>query len=127
MSLTVEIPVRRAPAAVPEANRCAHQRANGRRCPRAAVEGGNLCERHAEWYRLVPPILAMPYPDDAVSLQETMARAVALVLAKILDAPRAHAVASLCRIMLLNLDQCVKELEVPDWDQAHPLLGRAAQ
>lgn len=75
-----------------------------------------MCARHSHWYEHLPPLLGMPCPEDAVSLQETLARAVAMVMAGELDAQRAQAVANLCRIMRQNLADCVRELGEDDWE-----------
>ncbi len=55
-------------------------------------------------------------PEDALSLQETLARAVAMVMAGELDAPRAQALACLCRIMRQNLTACREEMKDVDWE-----------
>jgi hypothetical protein len=75
-----------------------------------------MCARHSHWYEHLPKMLGMPCPEDALSLQETLARAVAMVMAKEIDAPTAQAVANLCRIMRQNLADCVRELEREDWE-----------
>jgi len=56
-------------------------------------------------------VCALPLPEDALSLQETLGRAVDMVLSKRITAQEARAVAELCRIMEKNLARCELELE----------------
>ncbi len=108
--LVIEIPFGER-AAEPKVRRCCRMRTDGRQCESAALEGYEECLRHFRWYGLHPPMHALPLPEDALSLQEMMARAVDLVMSKRLTAHEAHAIAELCRIMQKNLGGCEHELE----------------
>ncbi len=83
---------------------------DGKRCPSPALEGYEECIRHARWNTLLPASPGLPYPEDAISLQEFMARAVSMLLLKRMTAEEAQAVASLCALMLKNLPRCEAEL-----------------
>ena len=56
-------------------------------------------------------VCALPLPEDALSPQETLARAVDMVLSKQITTHEARAVAELCRIMEKNLARCELQLE----------------
>ena len=55
--------------------KCEYPRGNGQGCRMPAREGDRYCERHAWWIPTIPATAGMPYPEDAPSLQELMARA----------------------------------------------------
>jgi len=106
--IVIEIPFGER-AAEPKVRRCCRMRTDGRQCESAVLEGYEECLRHFRWYGL--PMHALPLPEDALSLQEMMVRAVDLVMSKRLTAEEAHAIAELCRIMQKNLGGCEHELE----------------
>jgi len=89
----------------PEGPRCSQHYADGRQCE-APADGGNNeeCKRHLRWSRIYPTVL--PFPEDALSLQEMMGYVVVCVIDKLIDADQAHAIAELCRIMEKNLWRC---------------------
>jgi len=113
--LVVEIPLRRNEeqrgAGEEEAQRCVRLRSDGSQCPFPVLEGYDECLRHARWYQIVPALPGLPYPEDALSLQEMMARAVSQVMCKRLTAGEARAIALLGQVMLRNLRRCERELE----------------
>ena len=64
---------------------CAASRANGTPCSMRAARGKTMCARHERWYQSIPAMLGMPYPEDAVGLQDVMAQVVAMVLNRELE------------------------------------------
>jgi len=108
--LVVEIPFAKLEAP-PEVRRCRRLRSDGRPCELPAMEGYEECLRHFRWHSLHVSVCALPLPEDALSLQETLGRAVDLVLSQQITAQEARAVAELCRIMEKNLGRCELELE----------------
>ncbi|MFB3917294.1 MAG: hypothetical protein ACE14M_11230 [Terriglobales bacterium] len=93
-------------------------RGDGRQCVFPAKEGFDKCERHQRWYASVPPMLGMPYPEDAISLQEVMAQTVAMVLNRELEADKALAVQKLCQTMEKNLLEFKREVADAEADLA---------
>lgn len=108
--IVIEIPFN-PPAPDPKVRRCRRLRTDGRQCEEAAMEGYEECLRHFRWHSLHVSIQALPLPEDALSLQETLGRAVDMVLSRQITAHEARAVAELCRIMEKNLGRCELELE----------------
>ena len=109
-SVVVEIPFAKFEPA-PEVRRCRRLRSDGRPCELPAMEGYEECLRHFRWHSLHLSVHALPLPEDALSLQETLGRAVDMVLSKRITAHEARAVAELCRIMEKNLARCERQLE----------------
>jgi hypothetical protein len=91
--------------------RCRVLLSDSSQCESPAIDGFDECIRHARWNTLVPVQAGLPYPEDAVALQEFMARAVSMLLSKRMTAQEAQAVASLCALMLKNLPRCEMELK----------------
>jgi hypothetical protein len=90
--------------------RCTAIRGDGRQCIFPAKAGETQCARHKRWYAAVPPMLGMPYPEDAINLQEVMAQTVAMVLNRELDADKAIAIQKLCTVMERNLEAYKREV-----------------
>ncbi|MFZ3213418.1 MAG: hypothetical protein WA188_18095 [Terriglobales bacterium] len=107
----VEIPFAKLEAS-PEVRRCGRLHPDGRPCELPAMEGYEECLRHFRWYSLQVPVMALPLPEDALSLQEVLGRAVDMVLSKQITAQEARAVAELCCIMEKNLARCERQLEL---------------
>jgi len=95
----------------PEVRRCSRLCSNGRPCQLPALEGYEDCLRHYRWHLMHQAGYALPLPEDALSLQETMGHTVDLVLTHRISADEARAVAELCRIMEKNLARCQHELD----------------
>jgi len=108
--VVVEIPFAKLEAP-PEVRRCRRLHPDGRQCELPAMEGYEECLRHFRWHTLHASVHALPLPEDALSLQEVLGRAVDMVLSKRITAQEALAVAELCRIMEKNLARCERELE----------------
>ena len=94
----------------PEVRRCRRLRSDGRPCELPAMEGYKECLRHFRWHALSLSVRALPFPEDGLSLQETLANAVDLVMSQQITADEARAVAELCRVMEKNLGRCEREL-----------------
>ena len=109
-SVVVEIPFAKFEPA-PEVRRCRRLRSDGRPCELPAMEGYEECLRHFRWHSLHMSVCALPLPEDALSLQETMGHVVDSVLSHRISADEARAVAELCRVMEKNLARCERELE----------------
>jgi hypothetical protein len=62
-------------------------------------------------------MMGMPYPEDAVGLQDVMAQVVAMVLNRELDAERAKVVAQICQVMQKNLKDYRREVTQAEIDE----------
>jgi hypothetical protein len=107
--IVVEIPFAK-PEAAPEGPRCCRLHPDGRPCELPAMEGYKECLRHFRWHSLSLSVRSLPFPEDGLSLQETLANAVDLVMSQQITADEARAVAELCRVMEKNLGRCEREL-----------------
>ena len=107
-ALVVEIPFAQL-APKPEVPRCTQRYADGRVCDSPAVKGRDECSRHLRWNAIYPT--ALPFPEDALALQEMMGYVAVCVIDKLITADEARAIAELCRIMEKNLDRCRRALE----------------
>jgi hypothetical protein len=99
----------REPAANPEGPRCCRLRSDGRRCDLPAVEG-DQCLHHWRWYSVYTSMHGLPFPEDALSLQEMLGYAVDMVLSRRISAQEAFAIAQLGRVMQKNLVGCELEM-----------------
>jgi hypothetical protein len=90
---------------------CQRLRASGEVCGMPVEAGSKECARHERWFSLVPAVFGMPYPEDAVSVQEILARAVSMVVRREMSPEHAKAVAMLCREMRQNLAAYEREME----------------
>jgi hypothetical protein len=106
--VTIDIPFPK-PAADPEVRRCVHRRADGRQCESPPIKIKDECARHNRWSFVYPT--ALPFPEDALGLQEMLGYVVVCVIDKLIDADQARAITELCRIMEKNLPRCESELE----------------
>ena len=82
---------------------CDHLRADGLRCGRRAAPGRDQCEWHDKWNFHMMVHSGMPYPEDAISIQQMLAETTSLVLNQQVTPEQAKAVAALCREMRQNL------------------------
>jgi len=82
---------------------CSHVRADGMRCGRRAAPGRDQCEWHGDWNFQLMPHSAMPYPEDAISIQQLLARTLAMMLSRHITPDQARAAAVLCKEMRANL------------------------
>ena len=82
---------------------CDHVRADGLRCGRRAAAGREQCEWHDKWNFQLMVHSGMPYPEDAISIQQVLAETMGLLLCKHITPEEARAVAALCREMRQNL------------------------
>lgn len=96
---------------------CMASRSNGTPCAMRAARGKSMCARHERWYRSIPVMMGMPYPEDAVGLQDVMAQVVAMVLNRELDAERAKVVAQICQVMQKNLKDYRREVAQAEMDE----------
>jgi len=106
--VTIEIPFPK-PAPDPDVRRCSHRSADGRQCESPAIRTADECARHRRWSYIYPT--ALPFPEDALSLQEMLGYVVVCVIDKLIDADQARAITELCRIMEKNLARCARELD----------------
>jgi hypothetical protein len=97
----------------PEGPRCSHLGAGGRQCESSPADGKQECSRHLRWSHIYPT--ALPFPEDALSLQEMMGYVVVCVVDKVIDSEQARVISDLCRIMEKNLARCESELEEMAW------------
>jgi len=96
-----------------EGPRCSHVGANARQCESAPVDGKQECSRHLRWNQIYPT--ALPFPEDALSLQEMMGYVVVCLVDKVINEDQARVISDLCRIMEKNLARCERELEEMAW------------
>jgi hypothetical protein len=90
---------------------CSHVRADGLRCGRRAAPGREECEWHDKWNYQLMVHSGMPYPEDAISIQQILSEAVGMVLCRHITPEQARAVASLCREMRQNLPRFEWEMK----------------
>ena len=82
---------------------CSHVRADGLRCGRRAAAGQKQCEWHGDWNFQMMPHSAMPYPEDAISIQQLLAQTMGMMLNRNITPDQARAAAMLCKEMRQNL------------------------
>ena len=82
---------------------CSHVRADGLRCGRRAAAGLDQCEWHHRWNFEQMLHSGMPYPEDAISIQQILAEATGMVLNRQITPEQGRTVAMLCREMRQNL------------------------
>ena len=90
---------------------CSHVRADGLRCGRRAATGQQQCEWHGDWNFQMMPHSALPYPEDAISIQQLLAQTMGMMLNRHITPEQARAVASLCREMRQNLPRFEWEMK----------------
>lgn len=90
---------------------CQERRGDGRSCRFPALEGRTMCAQHGAWSALAVAggAMSLPYPEDAVALQELMARVAASVMQKMITPEQARIVSDLCRTMQKNLAACERQ------------------
>ncbi len=108
---------------------CTAVRGDGTRCKSLAAPPGPLCARHKRWYATLPPMLGMPYPEDAVALQDVVAQVLSMVLNREIDVQRGRVAAQLCMVLQRNLkayQTTVREAEheAARWVNANRVSGR---
>ena len=81
---------------------CKRRRPDGTLCGRPVLDQGE-CYRHYFWYERLPSDCFMPYPEDAVSIQEILAQAMAHVIRGRLTSEQARTIVLLVREMRQNL------------------------
>jgi hypothetical protein len=96
---------------------CTARKANGTACGFKAVPGKSMCARHDRWYRTLTEYLGMPYPEDAIGLQDVLAQVVLMVVAREIDAERARVLAQLCQVMQRNLRDYQREVTRAETDE----------
>ncbi len=82
---------------------CSHVRADGLRCGRRAAPNQEQCEWHSKWNFQLMVHSGMPYPEDAISIQQVLAQTMGMLLCRHITPEQARAVASLCKEMRANL------------------------
>ncbi len=90
---------------------CSHVRADGLRCGRRAAPGQEQCEWHNKWNFQLMVHSGMPYPEDAISIQQVLAETMGMLLCRHISPEQARAVASLCREMRQNLPRFEWEMK----------------
>lgn len=90
---------------------CDHVRADGLRCGRRAAPGREQCEWHDKWNFQLMVHSGMPYPEDAISIQQVLAETLGMVLLKHITPEQGRAVAALCREMRQNLQRFEWEMK----------------
>lgn len=90
---------------------CSHVRADGLRCGRRAAPGQEQCEWHGDWNFQMMIHSAMPYPEDAVSIQQLLAQTMGMMLNRHITPEQARAAAMLCREMRANLPRFEWEMK----------------
>jgi len=98
-------------AEVRKETQCVEHRSDGRRCLWPVMEGRTRCQRHEMWFDEIACVMGMPFPEDALSLQNLMAVTISLMLKGTITPQKANAIANICRVMRQNVFDCKKELE----------------
>jgi hypothetical protein len=103
MALVLDIPFARLANRGNEiGKRCMKIGASGQVCGRETEGEGELCAVHGRWSD-VEKQTGFPFPDDAMAVQEILARTTALVAMNIIFPEKAQVVIELCRLMMRNL------------------------
>ena len=102
----LEFPLR-APAE-PETARCTMRQPDGTLCEMPVADPSDMCARHLRWNNIYPT--SLPFPDNALALQEMMGYAVVCTIDKLIDGRQALAIAQLGRAMQKNLARCEREV-----------------
>ena len=90
---------------------CSHVRADGLRCGRRAGPGAEQCEWHGDWNFQMMPHTGLPYPEDAISIQQLLAQTMGMMLNRHITPEQARAAAALCREMRQNLPRFEWEMK----------------
>lgn len=90
---------------------CTYVRADGLRCGRRAGRGMEECEWHHRWNFELMIHTGMPYPEDAISIQQMLAEAMGMVMHRHITPEQGRAVAALCREMRQNLPRFEWEMK----------------
>jgi hypothetical protein len=100
MALVVDIPLH--PIEVPEEKRCMQVMVNGERCMHEAVSKGR-CDVHREWAACAMADVGMAMPEDAISLQVMLMKAMDMIVTDGVDPKKVNAMVELCKLMALNV------------------------
>lgn len=100
MALVIDIPL--CPMEVPEEKRCVHVSMAGERCPRE-VSMQERCEVHYQWFVSKLGLMGVPFPEDSMSLQVMLMKALEMVAAQKLEQKRVTAMVEICKMMANNV------------------------
>lgn len=87
---------------VPEEKRCVHVSMAGERCPRE-VSMQERCEVHYQWFVSKLGLMGVPFPEDSMSLQVMLMKALEMVAAQKLEQKRVTAMVEICKMMANNV------------------------
>jgi hypothetical protein len=113
MAMIVDMPL--CPVEVPEEKRCIHMMMSNERCPREAVMQ-ERCDVHYHWHVTDAAAMGVQFPEDSISLQVMLMKAMDMVVTNRVDYKRAKSLVELCKLMAHNVRayQC----EVQDAEKA---------
>src|SRR5438874_6876349 len=100
MALVVDMPLY--PIEVPEENRCVQVTVSGERCAHEAVRNGR-CDVHYEWVRCAMSSVGMALPEDSISLQVMLMKAMDMIVTDGVDGKKINAMVELCKLMAQNV------------------------
>jgi hypothetical protein len=74
----------------------------GERCAREA-NMQERCEVHYQWFASKLGLMGIPFPEDSMSLQVMLMKALEMVAAQRLDQKRVNAMVEICKMMCGNV------------------------
>jgi len=104
-AIVIDVPMREMQTAIERAQerRCAYENIDGERCFRAVMEGKEVCSVHHYWELTSAGTMGLPFPQDAPSLQEFLAKMVNLTVSGELKKGRTAFLETLCRLLAENV------------------------
>ena len=101
MALVVDIPLH--PVEVPDDKRCVQVMVNGERCEHEGVRPGQRCDVHYEWSICAMASFGMALPEDSISLQVMLMKAMDMIVTDGVDPKKVTAMVDLCKLMAQNM------------------------
>ena len=100
MSRIIDIPL--CPVELPDEKRCVHLLMTGERCTREATYN-QLCEIHYQWFASSLGTMGIQFPEDSISLQVMLMKAMELVVTNRIDFKRTKPLVEICKLMAHNV------------------------
>ena len=100
MAAVIDIPM--CPMEVPEETRCIHVMMSNERCNREATMQ-ERCDVHYQWHVTQLALMGVQFPEDSISLQVMLMKAMDMVVTNRVDYKKAKALVELCKLMAHNV------------------------
>ena len=119
MAMIVDMPL--CPVEVPEEKRCIHMMMSNERCPREAVMQ-ERCDVHYQWHVTGAAAMGVQFPEDSISLQVMLMKAMDMVITNRVDYKRAKALVELCKLMAHNVRAYQYEVQDAEKERSKKML-----